>query len=88
MVILYRESLGEDDEIALQSEVEILSQLDHPNVVNLYEIFDEKDCLYLVLELMTGGEVTYLSEFTNSLYSYLIELSRKSTILKKKQPIQ
>ena len=57
----YRQSLEEDDEIALQSEVDILSQLDHPNVVKLFEIFDEGDFLYLVLELMTGGEVIYVS---------------------------
>jgi calcium/calmodulin-dependent protein kinase I len=52
-----RESLEEEDELALQTEVEILSQLDHPNVVKLYEIFDEPECMYLVLELMLGGEV-------------------------------
>ncbi len=54
---MIRHSLEEDDEIQLQSEVDILSQLDHPNVVKLFEIFDEGDCLYLVMELMTGGEV-------------------------------
>jgi serine/threonine protein kinase len=52
--------MEEDDEIAMQSEVDILSQLDHPNVVKLFEIFDEIDSLYLVFELMTGGEVLYL----------------------------
>lgn len=41
----------------LQQEVDILSQIDHPNVVKLYEIFDEDDCIYLVLELMVGGEL-------------------------------
>lgn len=41
----------------LQNEVDILSQLDHPNVVKLYAVFEEADCMYLVLEIMTGGEV-------------------------------
>ena len=49
--------MTEDDEIALQTEVDILSQLDHPNVVKIFEIFDEKDCSYLVLELLAGGEL-------------------------------
>lgn len=53
----YRTSLDPDDEMQLQNEVDILAQLDHPNVVKQYEIFDERDCIYLVLELMTGGEV-------------------------------
>lgn len=64
----YRHSLEEDDEIALQTEVDILSQIDHPNVVKLYEIFDDKECMYLVLELMTGGEVTF--KFLADLRSY------------------
>ena len=43
--------------MALQLEVEILSHLDHPNVVKLFEIYDEGDVLYLVMELMEGGEL-------------------------------
>lgn len=79
-----RDSLGEEDELALQSEVDILSQLDHPNVVKLYEIFDEGDCMYLVLELMSGGEVNHCN-IVIDYYSYLTESLRKSIIQRKKQ---
>jgi calcium/calmodulin-dependent protein kinase I len=52
-----RNTLEGDDEIQLQSEIDILSQLDHPNVLKIYEIFDEDDFIYLVLELLKGGEL-------------------------------
>jgi len=55
--IINRDSLGSDDEQSLQLEVEILNQLDHPNVVRLVEIFDEGEVIYLVMELMEGGEL-------------------------------
>ncbi len=55
--VLPRRELTEDDEIQLQTEVDILSQLDHPNVLKIFEIFDEDDCIYLVLELLAGGEL-------------------------------
>jgi calcium/calmodulin-dependent protein kinase I len=45
--------MEEDDEMQLMTEVEILSQLDHPNAVKLYEVFDMSDRLFLVLELLS-----------------------------------
>jgi calcium/calmodulin-dependent protein kinase I len=55
--IIDRKDMGEDDEVALRTEVEILSNLDHPNVVKMFEVFEAEDYLYIVLELMTGGEL-------------------------------
>jgi len=52
-----RQSLDDDAENSLQMEVEILSEMDHPNVVKLFEIYDEGAVLYLVMELMSGGEL-------------------------------
>jgi calcium/calmodulin-dependent protein kinase I len=49
--------MEEEDEIQLMTEVEILSQLDHPNAVKLYEVFDMSDKLFLVMELLSGGEL-------------------------------
>jgi len=40
-----------------QTEVRILQTLDHPNVIKLYEYFEDEVNVYLVTELCTGGEL-------------------------------
>ncbi|CAB54262.2 Serine/threonine-protein kinase par-1 [Caenorhabditis elegans] len=38
-------------------EVKIMKQLDHPNIVKLYQVMETEQTLYLVLEYASGGEV-------------------------------
>lgn len=38
-------------------EISILQQLDHPNVLKLYEYFEDEKYVYLVTELCKGGEL-------------------------------
>ena len=52
--------MNEDDKVALQNEIDILTQVDHPNIVKLYEVFEDDDNYHLIMELMTGGEVIIL----------------------------
>ena len=40
-----------------QTEVKILQTLDHPNVIKLYEYFEDDTNVYLVTELCSGGEL-------------------------------
>jgi serine/threonine-protein kinase Chk2 len=41
----------------LMDEVKILSQLSHPNIIGIKRVFETETTLYLVLELVTGGEL-------------------------------
>jgi len=41
----------------LHNEVEILRKMEHPYIIKLYDIFDSDAILYLVMELVTGGEL-------------------------------
>ncbi|VDD85127.1 unnamed protein product [Enterobius vermicularis] len=38
-------------------EVKIMKQLDHPNIVKLYQVMENDSTLYLVMEYASGGEV-------------------------------
>jgi len=43
--------------VRLVTEMDILKQVDHPNIISLKEIIDTKNCLFIVTELVTGGEL-------------------------------
>lgn len=52
-----RKKLTEEDKVALIEEVNILKEFDHPHVINLYDFFEESSHYYLVMEIMSGGEL-------------------------------
>jgi len=41
----------------LRSEIQLLKEIDHPNVIKLYETYEDKRHMYLIMELCTGGEL-------------------------------
>ncbi|OMJ79435.1 hypothetical protein SteCoe_20536 [Stentor coeruleus] len=41
----------------LTHEVSILKLLDHPNIIKVFEIYKNKNKLYIITELFTGGEL-------------------------------
>lgn len=38
-------------------EFQILMDMDHPNIIKLYEVYETATCLYLVMELCEGDEL-------------------------------
>ena len=42
---------------SLKEEVEILSKLSHPNIMQLYEVYNDKTNFYIVSEFCQGGEL-------------------------------
>ena len=52
--IINTAEMGENDLQYLFKEIQILSEVSHPNIVKLIEVFEDKN-FYLVFELMKGG---------------------------------
>ncbi|KAL3852250.1 hypothetical protein ACJMK2_015918 [Sinanodonta woodiana] len=47
--------LGKEE--SLENEIHVLRRLKHPNIVQLLDVFEDKNYVYLVMELVTGGEL-------------------------------
>jgi len=41
----------------LMREVNLMIKLDHPNIIKLYEVYENDKSIYLIMELCTGGEL-------------------------------
>src|SRR3990167_4096458 len=45
---------------SLWNEITILRQLDHPNLLRLHEVHETENSIYIVFDLVSGGELTQL----------------------------
>ena len=70
----------QDSEIdKLLKEVSILKQLDHPNIIKIYEVYKNKNRLFIVTEYCEGGElfdkIYQLKRFTeNQAAKYMLDI--------------
>lgn len=50
MKSINKKTVVKEEAEKLFNEVSILKELDHPNIVKLYELFQDDSCYYLVTE--------------------------------------
>lgn len=55
--VLDKSKMSKRDLDCVMDEVDLLRKVDHPNIVEYFETYDDKNFLYLVMELCTGGEL-------------------------------
>ncbi len=55
--IISKGKLTEEDEMSLRQEISILQDIDYPNIVKLFGVYEEKNDIKLVLEVINGGEL-------------------------------
>jgi calcium-dependent protein kinase len=57
MKIIKKDKCDENYLATLTNEIKILKQLDHPNIVKLYEVYSDSRNIYMITEYLEGGEV-------------------------------
>ena len=57
MKIIQCKSTSENHSIAINKEINILKNLDHPNIIKVYEFYSSEKYVYIINELCTGGEL-------------------------------
>lgn len=57
MKIIKKKNIIKEEEDKLFAEMNILKKLDHPNILKLYELYEDSKHFYLITELCTGGEL-------------------------------
>ena len=55
--IIDKEQMGEVEIENLYNELKIMSLIDHPNIVRVYEYYECHGVVFIVMELMQGGEL-------------------------------
>ena len=56
--VVENKSLSDEENLeALETEIKILRQLRHPHIVQLKEVVTTRDNTYLIMELLSGGEL-------------------------------
>ena len=55
--IVEKMDMDEDELLNMAREVEILRKLDHMNIVKYIETYDERDYIYLCMELINGTDL-------------------------------
>ena len=46
--------------VRVKREIRILREVNHDNIVNLYEIIDTKEAIYLIMEYWDGSDLSKL----------------------------
>ncbi|KAF1943109.1 serine/threonine-protein kinase-like protein GIN4 [Clathrospora elynae] len=62
----------------LEREICIMKLLDHPNIVRLYDIWENRDELYLIMEFVEGGELfSYIHEQNGLIEIHTVHIFRQ-----------
>ena len=78
MKIIKRENLKyQDDDQLFLKEIEILKNIDHPNIIKIYEYYMDSQQFYVITEYISGGElydsISQWTDFNEPKAAYIMQ---------------
>lgn len=55
--VLRKSNMDESEKAILFNEINVLKGIDHPNIIKMYEFFEDDKRFYIVTEICKGGEL-------------------------------
>ena len=77
--IMKKSSMDSSDLELVRTEIEILKICQHPNIIRLYNVFENADYMYIIMEYCSGGDLFSYLENRN----FRVPEKRASTIIHK-----
>ncbi|CAD8090260.1 unnamed protein product [Paramecium sonneborni] len=65
---LFQDPKGKEQ---VENEIRIMRQLNHPNLINLHEVYENKAQIYLIIDLARGGSLEYALKVLNGPVPFL-----------------
>lgn len=55
--VITKDKVKSGDQSKLKTEIDIMKKVSHPNCVSFTEVYESRTKLYIIMELVTGGEL-------------------------------
>ena len=72
---------NEESGLELKNEIEILKNIDHPNIMKIYEFFEDDNNIYLINEFCGGGDVASLHDKYGEFPEFLLKFVMSQVFL-------
>ena len=72
---------NEESSLELKNEIEILKNIDHPNIMKIYEFFEDDNNIYLINEFCGGGDVASMHDQYGEFPEFLLKFVMSQVFL-------
>jgi len=72
---------NEESSLELKNEIEILKNIDHPNIMKIYEFFEDDNNIYLINEFCGGGDVSSMHDQYGEFPEFLLKFVMSQVFL-------